>query len=615
MKNFFEYYRFRIGKSGEMPLYCNERMDSMFLRRRFTIKRRREVETMKKKHILASWMAVALFGAGIGVNAAEDARQLQEEQLFRTTTGQVDLGGSCLYYSDMHELGAKAESMGEFICMALADSDESSQEALHAARIIFETLNLKALQAMAYSSRSVDGVVVNKSYTLFNQADPKGLLFSLSPWENRPLTGRSMILPGARLALGGYLQPAVLWKEFSNLAVKMPMAEARDLPAQADAMVLAGAGVPLDDLLATLEGEYFLMVTEELQMNGDLQIPDFQIMVILPDRNGVLRQLIEKKGEGFLQKSPDGYKVMMPMAPGMSPEIILEEGRVVLVSSRKIWDAAKAGAKMENHPEFGAYFRDMPADGQAFAYVNISETLAGFVSAALDNHVDFEELLGGKLPVVYAVSRSEGNGKQLVCRSNYSINELQTTIPLTIYSGILLPALNQARERARSISCVSNLKQIGLGLMMYASDNGDQFPAEPGEAGLSKLLEAGYLPGTVFICPSSESAEATSGEQLDDESCSYIYCGNLIATPDAPLVLEKPGNHPTGGCNVLFADGHVETLYIGGSDYPAEVVKYLAERNELAPETTQQLLDTLKKLGYEPLPEVEEMEFDEVVAE
>lgn len=29
MKNFYEYYRFRIGKSGKMLLYCNERMDSM----------------------------------------------------------------------------------------------------------------------------------------------------------------------------------------------------------------------------------------------------------------------------------------------------------------------------------------------------------------------------------------------------------------------------------------------------------------------------------------------------------------------------------------------------------------------------------------------------------
>ena len=42
--------------------------------------------------------------------------------------------------------------------------------------------------------------------------------------------------------------------------------------------------------------------------------------------------------------------------------------------------------------------------------------------------------------------------------------------------GMLLPALSAAREKARVISCTSNLKRINLAAVLYASDNDDYLP-------------------------------------------------------------------------------------------------------------------------------------------
>ena len=57
---------------------------------------------------------------------------------------------------------------------------------------------------------------------------------------------------------------------------------------------------------------------------------------------------------------------------------------------------------------------------------------------------------------------------------------------IAILAGMLLPALNSAREKARAIACLNNMKQLGLGITLYVNDYQDYFPCFGGGGPLSQ---------------------------------------------------------------------------------------------------------------------------------
>lgn len=137
-------------------------------------------------------------------------------------------------------------------------------------------------------------------------------------------------------------------------------------------------------------------------------------------------------------------------------------------------------------------------------------------------------------------------------KKGFTVSELLIVFLLiALMAGLLFPLIKYNTIKLENVTCVNNLKEIGLALYIYAREHNGKFPPT-----LMTLYDEQYLANKELMdCPASK----TKGTL---ENPDYEYTTGLTVKDSVPkrLVCDKEKNHVSGERNVLYVNGAVDRL-------------------------------------------------------
>jgi prepilin-type processing-associated H-X9-DG protein len=224
-------------------------------------------------------------------------------------------------------------------------------------------------------------------------------------------------------------------------------------------------------------------------------------------------------------------------------------------------------------PEFADAFTAAPGAPPPLTATPVEVKTSGMAIASLVLGIlglcGITALVGLVLGIVSLVKINRSGGRlsgQGLAIAGICVSGFMLFFSIPVMAAMLLPALARAKQKAETINCINNLKQLGLGVKLYAVNHNDQFPSA---ATWCDTIQGGVGSPKVFQCPTEPNRR-----------CAFAFNAKLVGKkeneidPQTVLLFEsdagwngsggpselRPHLHSSRSVNVALADGSVQSI-------------------------------------------------------
>jgi hypothetical protein len=471
-----------------------------------------------------------------------------EKNSFQEVTAQLDPGGSVyVYLSTEQWLAGVAEKTSALrgVLQSIPDIKPADRQNLEKGfDLVSHLLKASGIEdvsgvGMSSIAREKD-LYHGKVFIHHYKGKGSGFLWTMFGQKPHPLDELNLLPGTTALATFSDLDLAMVWSILKKEVGQADFPQAKELLDKVPAGFEQATGLNWEKVLASLGGEYGLVLTldEAHKINipipspEPVEFPEPGIMLVAKVKDDLifnrideaLEQVVQHMGQQVISVDQPNLKmrtvaVPLPLPIQLRPTVATSQGYLFVATTdaliKEVLDI-KAGKKpgLKTTSEFQKLAKEVPGEGNSFAFVSerMGKALVQIQQQALKmsaarggaTQTEWIQTLFGSNQVTYSYSVSANTDEGWLIGANASQDPAKLVIapavlvPIGLLSAVAIPNFTKARESSQRNTCINNLRQIAGAKQQWALENNKTEADTPMRADLLSYLKNSEFP----ICPS-----------------------------------------------------------------------------------------------------------------
>jgi len=482
-----------------------------------------------------------------------------EPTSFRQVTAQLDPGGNVyLYLSTEQWLEGLSAKVSAWRGLADAIPDVASNERANIGKVfdvvthLIHDSGVEEVSGFGMSSIAREkGFYHTKALLHHYQGKDTGFLWKMFGQKQHPLAAQDFLPANTAVASFFDLDLALVWSVLQKQATQSGLPEAGDFLNQAPTMFETATGLKWDQVLASLGGEFGLVLTLDDTRKialplpgaeGPFEIPEPGLMLVVKVKDDLvfkrIDEVLKSMGQSVISSNTPNCQmrtvpVPLPLPILLRPTVATSAGYPFIATSDTLIQealAVKAGKKpgLKSTEEFRRLASDVPSQGNQFSFLShrFGQTLVQLQKNALPLAAKGQPaqmewlqsfLTSSNAAFSYSVSANTDEGWLSVCNGNQHPAKmllLGAAVPVGMLSAIAIPNFVKARTTAQKNACINNLRQIDAAKQQWALENKKPDSVTPTRSALRPYLNSHQFP----VCPAG--GDYTIGSLSEKPRCS-----------------------------------------------------------------------------------------------